>query len=268
MNVLLSETDDGICTLTLNRPERHNALSPELICRLADTLEAMARDDEVRVLILTGAGGASFCSGGDLALTLPLLTGARAPETEWDRRIAADRDIVFRASFKGWHFPKPVIAAINGHCLAGGFEMMLGTDIRIAADHAQFGLPEVRHALIPFAGALPALPRQVPEALAMEMLLTGDTVSAQRLQDAGLVNRVVAADQVLAAAHEVAARIAANGPLAVAEVKRAVALARGRPVEEGWQIETDAMDRVMASEDAQEGPRAFIERRKPDFRGR
>jgi len=268
VSVLLSETRDGIRLLTLNRPDRHNALSPELICRLADALEAAAKDDAVQVLVLTGAGERSFCSGGDLELTLPLLSGARDPETEWDHRITRDRDIVFRASFKGWHFPKPVIAAINGHCLAGGFEMMLGTDIRIAADHAKFGLPEAKHALIPFAGALPSFARQLPQAVAMEMLLTGDMVGADRLATHGLLNRVLPGSEVLPAAMEMAGKIARNGPLALAEIKRAVTKAQGQPIETGWNIETEAMNRIMASEDAREGPRAFMERRAPMYRGR
>lgn len=268
MSVLTTEDRGAVRLLTLNRPDRHNALSPELICRLADALDAAATDDAVRALVLTGAGSGSFCSGGDLALTLPLLTGARVPETEWDHRLAADRDILFRASFKGWDFPKPVIAAINGHCLAGGFEMMLGTDIRIAADHARFGLPEAKHALIPFAGALPRLPRQLPRAIAMEMLLTGDQVTAERLAHHGLLNAVLPGEEVLPAALDMADRIAANGALAVAEIKRTVDAAQGRTLDEGMALETAAMDRIMATEDAREGPRAFMERRKPVYRGR
>lgn len=265
---LIFETRGAVALITLNRPERHNALNPEMICRLADAFDRFEADPELRVAVITGAGEGSFCSGGDLELTLPLLTGARQPETEWDHRLAANREILFRSNFKGAHSVKPVIAAINGHCLAGGFELMLATDIRIAADHARFGLPEVRHALIPFAGALVRLPRQLPHAVAMEMLLTGDQVQASRLLALGLLNQVVPPQEVLPAALRVAERIAANGPLAIAEVKRATAEAAGRPYAEGYAIETESMDRIMASEDAREGPAAFLQRRAPAYRGR
>ena len=268
MSVLTCEHHGPVALVTLNRPDRHNALSPELICRLADLFDTLATDDAVRVVVMTGAGEKTFCSGGDLELSLPLLSGARAPETEWDRRILADRSLVFRAGLKGETFPKPVIAAINGHCLAGGFELMLGTDIRIAAEHAMFGLPEAKHALIPFAGALARLTRQLPQPIAMEMLLTGDTVPAARLAETGLLNRVLPADDVLPAALDMAQKIAANGPVAIEAIKAVTQSAIGRPLAEGFAIETEAMDRVMATEDAREGPRAFMERRKPVYRGR
>ena len=265
---LLYEIRGAVALITLNRPERHNAMSPEVVCRLADAFAAIEADDAVRAAVLTGAGQGSFCSGGDLELTLPLLSGARAPETEWDHRLANDRDVLFRSSLKTAAGTKPVIAAINGHCLAGGFELMLGTDIRIAADHARFGLPEAKHALIPFAGALARLTRQVPHALAMELLLTGDMIDAPRAAAMGLVNRVLPVDKVLPAALAIAERIAANGPLAIAAIKQVTHDATGRSLEDGFRIETEAMDRVMASEDAREGPRAFMERRPPQYRGR
>ena len=265
---LLYETRGAIAVITLNRPDRHNALSPELICRLADAFDAFEADPALRVAVVTGAGTESFCSGGDLELTLPLLTGARAPETEWDRRLVENREVLFRSNFKGAHSIKPVIAAVNGHCLAGGFELMLATDIRIAGDHARFGLPESRHALIPFAGALVRLPRQLPYAVAMEMLLTGDQTAAERLLALGLLNKVVPGAEVLPAALAVAERIAANGPVAIAEIKRATTEAAGRTYADGYAIETESMDRVMATSDAREGPRAFMERRAPHYSGR
>lgn len=268
MSVLLCDITDGVALVTLNRPERHNALSPELICRMADLFGGLRDDDAVRVVVLTGAGDKSFCSGGDLAKTLPLLTGARVPEDHWDRRLVADRDLLFRSAFKGWDFPKPIIAAINGHCLAGGFEMMLGTDIRVASDVALFGLPEAKHALIPFAGALARLPRQLPQAVAMELLLTGDTMTADRLAGLGLVNHVVPAPEVVPRAMSIARRLAGNGPVALVEIKRTVMAVTGRPFDEGFALETAAMDRVMDTEDAREGPRAFVEKRSPVFVGR
>jgi enoyl-CoA hydratase len=262
---LLFDRQGQIAIITLNRPKHHNALSPELICRLADTLDEFEADPDLRVAIITGAGDKSFCSGGDLEQTLPLLTGARTPETKWDRRLSKSRDILFRSTFKGVRSSKPIIAAINGHCLAGGFEFMLSTDIRIASDRARFGLPEAQHALIPFAGALARLPRQLPLAVAMEMLLTGDQVNAQKLYDLGLLNRVVPAQEVIGEALKIADRIAANGPIAISEIKKVTHEAAGCTFEEGFALETEAMDRVMATADAREGPRAFMEQRAPIF---
>lgn len=265
---LLFEVDGPVAVITLNRPDRHNALSPEVVCRLADAFDAFEGDPKLRVAVITGAGTGSFCSGGDLELTLPLLTGARAPKTEWDHRLAADREVLFRSNFKGAHCTKPVISAINGHCLAGGFELMLATDIRIAADHARFGLPEAQHALIPFAGALVRLPRQLPHAVAMEMLLTGDQIPGERLLTLGLLNRLLPVADVLPTAMATAARIAANGPVAIAEIKRTTAQAIGRTMAEGYRLETESMDRVMNTDDAREGPRAFMERRHPVYHGK
>lgn len=265
---LLYESQGPIAVITLNRPERHNAMSPEVVCRLADAFDAFEANKSLRVAVLTGSGEGSFCSGGDLELTLPLLSGARQPETEWDHRLAANRDALFRSALKGPALTKPIIAAINGHCLAGGFELMLATDIRIAAEHARFGLPEARHALIPFAGALARLPRQLPPAIALELMMTGDQTDAATLLGHGLLNRVLPGPGVLPAAMDMARRIAANGPVSVSEIKRAVYQSVGRPLEDGYRIETESMDRVMATEDAREGPRAFMQRRRPVFTGR
>ena len=172
--VVVYEKRGRVALLTLNRPRVHNAMNPEMVCRLDETIKAFAADDEALVLVVTGAGEKTFCSGGDLARTLPLLSGARAPQDEFDRRIVDDPGILARAVFRLPELDKPVIAAINGHCLAGGAELALNTDIRIAAPHASFGLPEVRHGLIPFAGALARLSQQAPYCRAMEILLLGE----------------------------------------------------------------------------------------------
>jgi Enoyl-CoA hydratase/carnithine racemase len=265
---LLSETRDGILLLTLNRPQARNAISPEMACRLSDAFAAFAEDPDQRVCILTGAGDKAFCSGGDLALTLPLLTGARKPETEWDHRVLDDPTVMSRSALRNFELNKPIIAAINGACLAGGMETMLATDIRIAASHATFGLPEAKRALIPFAGSLVRLPRQVSYCVAMEMLLVGDSLDAESARLAGLVNYVVPPEEVLPRAWALATKIAANGPVAISEIKRTVLASSGRTLEEGYVLEDAAKDRVMATSDAREGPRAFMEKRQPAYVGR
>lgn len=264
---LFLEKSDGIAMITFNRPNARNAISPEVACRLADAFAEVAEDPTVRVVILTGTGDKAFCSGGDLALTLPLMTGARHPTTEWDYRLLNDPQIMDRSALRGFELNKPIIAAINGPCMAGGMETVLATDIRIAAKNATFALPEVMRGLIPFAGALVRLPRQIPQCLAMEMLLTGDAISAEQALAAGMINRVVPQAELMASTWELAKRIAANGPVAVQEVKRTVLQASGATLEEGYRMEDAAKARVMASEDAREGPRAFMEKRPAVFRG-
>ncbi|MFD1798190.1 crotonase/enoyl-CoA hydratase family protein [Paracoccus aurantiacus] len=265
---LIYEKHDGVALLRINRPDARNAISPEVACRLADALTDFADDDALRVAILTGTGDKAFCSGGDLALTLPLMTGARAPQDQWDRRLLDDPEIMSRSALRDFELNKPIIAAINGHCMAGGMETVLATDIRIAAEHATFALPEVRRGLIPFAGALVRLPRQVPYCLAMEMLLVGQPLSAEAAREAGLINRIVPQDALMDTAWDLARKIAANGPIAVQEVKKTVLAASGRTLQEGYALEDAAKARVMASEDAREGPRAFMEKRPAVFRGK
>lgn len=268
MTALLTEQRDGIVTLTLNRPAARNAISPEMACRLADAFTAIEADSSVRCVILTGASDQAFCAGGDLALMLPLLTGAREPEDDWDRRVLNDPTVMDRSALRRFELTTPLIAAINGHCLAGGMETMLATDIRVAADHATFGLPEAKRGLIPFAGALVRLPRQMAQCRAMELLLTGDAISADEALAAGLVNHVVPGDGVFDKAWEIARRIARNGPLATSQIKRTTLAASGRSLSEGYALEDRARDVVMASEDAREGPRAFMEKRPARFVGR
>ena len=265
---LLTERHDGVLLLTLNRPAARNAISPEMACRLADALGEAAVDDAVRVVVMTGTGDQAFCSGGDLALTVPLMTGDRLPADAWDGRLVGDPSVIDRSALRGFIFDKPLVAAVNGICLAGGMETVLATDIRIAASHARFGLPEAKRGLIPFAGSLVRLPRQVPYCRAMELLLLGDMVDAPDALAMGLVNQVLPGPEVLPRAMAVAARLAANGPVALREIKRTVRTSSGLTLAEGYRLENEAKRRVMATEDAREGPRAFMEKRPPRFTGR
>lgn len=261
------EKRGAIATITLDRPEARNALTPEMICRLADAVRDFAADDALRVAILTGSGDRAFCAGGDLGLTLPLMTGARAPADEWDRRVLDDPLVTAASQLRGFPLDKPIVAAVNGACLAAGTEILLGTDIRVAAEHASFGLPEVTRGLLPFAGSMVRLPRQIPWCQAMELMLTGATITASEALRIGLVNHVVAAGDVMVKAHEIAERIARNGPLAVRAVKRTALATSGVDLDAAWRIEDEAWHTVLASDDAREGPRAFVEKRPPRYTG-
>ena len=199
---------------------------------------------------------------------LPLLRGNRPPADTWDRRVLDEPFVMAASSLRDFPIDKPLIAAINGACLAGGMEMVLGTDIRIAADHAIFGLPEVRRAVIPFAGSLARLPRQVAYCHAMELLLVGDTFGAADAARMGLVNQVLPDAEVLPRARAQAQRIAANGPVAVQAVKRTVREASGLPLSQAYALEDEAKRLVLASDDAREGPLAFMEKREPRYTGR
>lgn len=262
------EVQDAVATITLDAPATRNALTPQMLCLLADAIQEYAASETLRVAIITGSGDRAFCSGGDLARTLPLMSGARAPKDEWDRRLLSDPVVLAASGLRDFPLDKPVIAAVNGACMAAGFEMLLGTDIRICAEHATFALPEVKRALIPFAGSLARLPRQIPLCMAMEMLLTGEPISSIDAQRAGLVNRVVPADRLSETAHAVATSIARNGPVAVRAVKRTVVAASGVSLAAAYELEDRAKAAVMASEDAREGPRAFMEKRAAVYLGR
>ncbi len=265
---LLYEKVGGVAHVTFNRPAVRNAMDPEVVVRLADAWEDFAADSDMRVAVITGAGDKAFCSGADLGKLIPLFSRVRKPENEWDERLLADRTLMSRALLKGAEpIYKPVVAAINGFCLAGGTELIQGTDIRIAAEHARFGLTEVSRGIIPAGGSLARLARQIPYAKAMEILLTGQHMTAQEAWRIGLVNEVVPAEDVVARAGEYAAMIAANAPLAVSACKEAVIRSSGVTLEEAYRIESEVSAKVMRSEDAREGPRAFMEKRPPVFKG-
>ncbi|MAT82805.1 MAG: enoyl-CoA hydratase [Gammaproteobacteria bacterium] len=258
---------DGIAYLVMNRPERRNALSPQMIVEMAAAWQDFRDDREARVAILTGAGDRAFCAGADLGLLIPLLSGARKPEDEHDEALLADRSLMQKALLRDFELYKPVIAAVNGFALAGGTEILQATDLRIAAEHAEFGLSEVMRGIIPAGGSLVRLARQIPYCKAMQILLTGDRMSAEEAYRIGLINEVAPAAEVLGRAEALAARIAENGPLAVAACKEAVTRTSGLPLNDAFRIENELAGRVMRSKDAIEGPRAFMEKRKPEFRG-
>lgn len=266
-HLIVACDDEGVATLTLNRPAKLNALSPELVCRLADAWEALAADPAVRVAIITGAGERAFCTGADLGRLIPLFTRARPPEDAWDERLLADLTLLDKALLRRTDFTVPVIAAVRGFALAGGTELLLGTDLRIAAMDAEFGLTEVTRGIIPAGGGLARLARQVPWARAAEIILVGERISAVDALDMGLVNRLVLAENVVDAARDLARRMARNGPLAMRKAKEVMLTGNGRPFDEAFKIESRAAATVMSSNDAVEGPLAFIEKRRPRFTG-
>jgi enoyl-CoA hydratase len=243
-----------IAIMTINRPDALNAFTAEMLRAMDAAFADFNGDDDLWVAILTGAGEKSFSSGMDLKEAIPLLqSGDEMGYEDHTKRPFSD---VF----------KPIIAAVNGFCIAGGMEFLQGTDLRIAAEHATFGLGEVRWGIIPTGGSHVRLPRQIPWAMAMELLLTGQPIDAQRAYQIGLVNRVVPAAELMPTALKLAETICRNGPLAVRTAKEIAVRSLG--LETSFVLEKALGTRVMNSEDAKEGPRAFAEKRKPEFKGR
>ncbi len=265
---LLYEKRDGIAILTLNRPEHRNAFSPEMMVLLAEAWVDFRDDDSLRVAILTGAGEKAFCAGGDLARLMPLFTGARQPEDDWDQRLMSDvANVMSTALLRPFELYKPIISAINGGAVAGGTEILQSTDIRIASAEASFGLSEAQRGLVPGGGSMVRLPRQIPYCKAMEILLTGERMSAEEALRIGFVNEVVPSAELMDRAFHFARRLAKNAPLALRAIKETVLRTSGLPLEEAHRIEYEISGRVMTSKDAREGPRAFMEKREPVFTG-
>lgn len=258
------ERDGNVVVLTMNNPKKRNALTPSMIELMAEAWDEIDGNDDIRVAILTGEGS-SYCVGGDLAdgwMVRKSSDGAPQRERKSSGSIITDGLLLSRS------LATPLIAAVNGACLGGGCEMLQQTDIRIAEEHAVFGLPEAKWGMIAGAGSTVRLKRQIPYTKAMEMILTGEPLTAAEAYHFGLVGHVVPEGESLEKAREIAAVVAANGPLAVRNAKASILASGWLDEEDARKIEQRFVVEVMRSEDAKEGLAAFGGKRAPQFKGK
>lgn len=258
MSTIIYEKKEHVALVTINRPEAHNSMDPASEKELASVWLDFREDDDLWAAILTGAGDKAFCTGGDLKEYLPARMAGLAKANCYPRAEnfgGLPRTDVF----------KPIIAAVNGYAIAGGLELVLCCDIRLAAENAKFGLTEVKWGIMPGAGGTVRLPRNMPYALAMEMLLTGDTIDAEEAGRWGLINRVVPPDSLSDEAWTMAQKLCRRGPVALRAVKESVQ--RSLALEHGLNYESFLFDSLQNTKDASEGTQAFMEKRQPIFKG-
>ncbi len=263
MPTVLYEQKDRVVTITINRPEAMNAIDPETHQALVDAWIRFRDDEAAWVAILTGAGDKAFSAGADLKKMIPAaFTGGRGYNP------VAHNAYGLGGITRGLEIWKPMIAAINGFCLAGGLEQALACDVRLAAPHARFGLTEVRWAIMPGAGGTQRLPRAVGITRALEMILTAEPIDAEEALRVGLINRIVPLPELVPAARALAEGLCARGPLALRAAKEAVIRGLSLPLPDGLRLEAFLSGTLRGTEDAAEGPRAFAEKRKPSFKAR
>ncbi|WP_336086600.1 crotonase/enoyl-CoA hydratase family protein [Nocardia sp. SSK8] len=255
----LVEKRDHVLIVTMNRPEARNALSGEMMAIMRDAWDQVDSDPEIRVAILTGAGGA-FCAGADLKAMTAQHPGDSFKGGGWDlSRIDA--------LLKGRRLTKPLIAAVEGPAIAGGTEILQATDIRVAGESAKFGVSEPRWGLFPLGGSAVRLPRQIPATVAADLLLTGRHIKAAEAKEIGLIGHVVPDGTALDKALELAEMISANGPLAVQAILKTIRDTEGMHENDAFKVDAELGAAVFKSADAKEGPKAFAEKRKPTFTG-
>ncbi len=263
---VLVERDGHVLTVTLNRPAKRNAFNAEVLCRLCDAWDLLDDDPELRVAIMTGAEG-NFSAGADLDRLVGALTSGKPAEDEYEERIRQDFSLIYKGFLKDHYIKKPIVAAVEGYCYAGGMEILQAFDIRVAAADAQLAVSEVQRGLFPMSASTIRLPRQIPYTVAMDMLLVGDPITGQRAYEIGLVGHVTEPGGALAKARQLADRLAANGPLAVRNIKASVLEALELKEADAFGRELELGMEVMGSKDAKEGPKAFLEKRAPNFTG-
>ena len=254
----LVERRGPVLVVTMNRPRKRNALSGPMMAIMREAWNEVDADPEIRACVLTGAGGA-FCAGADLRAMTESHPGDSADG--WDLST-------IEPLLKGRRLTKPLIAAVEGPAIAGGTEILQATDIRVAGESARFGVSEARWGLFPLGGSAVRLPRQIPYTIAADILLTGRHLTAAEAREVGLIGHVVPDGQALTRALELAGMIAANGPVAVQAILRTIRETEGLAENDAFKLEARIGMEVFRSDDAKEGPRAFIEKRRPDFRGR
>ena len=258
------ETTERIAILTISRPLAMNSLDLETLASLNEAWIDFRDNPDLWVAIITGAGGKAFCAGEDIRS----LAKYHRTKTSIERKAMADREPGMGGITRNLEIWKPIIAAINGYCLAGGLELALACDIRIASETATFGLTEVSRGIIPGAGGTQRLARLIPLGKSLEMILTGESIDAQEAYRIGLVNKVVPPDELLPEAVKLAERICLNAPLAVQAAKEAVYRGLDLPLSEGLRLEQFLAEPICQSEDAAEGPKAFFEKRSAVFKGK
>lgn len=261
---VLLERDGHVLTVTLNRPDKRNAFNAEVLCLLCDAWDLLDSDPELRVAIMTGADG-NFSAGADLDRLVGALTSGKPAENEFEERIRQDFSLIYKGFLKDHYVRKPIIAAVEGYCFAGGMEILQAFDIRVAGENAQLAISEVQRGLFPMSASTIRLPRQIPYTVAMDMLLVGDPISGRRAYEIGLVGHVTQDGMALAKARAIADRVAANGPLAVRNIKASVIENLELKEADAFKRELELGLEVFASNDAKEGPRAFLEKRPPNF---
>ena len=261
------EAHPHVALVTIDRPDKANSLDPPTLIELARAWKTIADDAEIRCAVLTGAGDRVFCSGMDMTTTIPVSQRLARGERIDDADFRGLRS-VSRALLAGYDLRTPLVCAINGHARAGGFDLMLASELRVAVPEASFALEEVALGLYPTGNATVLLPRQIGWVHAHELLLTARSIDAARALEIGLVNRVVPREELLPCALELADAIAANAPLAVSQTRHGVRELLSLPLDEAWRRQEELGSPLRRTHDAREAQRAFVERRRPVWKGR